>query len=431
MSKPIKVFICYKRMLEKMENGEKIKSKNMEAGILNHALKQGGGAFEPWIDNSNLLGGMAWETEIYRRLLISDVLLVLVGPGTSKSEWVSREIALATALGISVVPLGFDVSRPEMDEELKALDIDHLQGKITKNITLDTEDALLTEIRLDLLQASERTRTQQADVLGGLLARQKPVFIKAADNKTYKSFKLKFGTNSVNLHIASGDLAEFQGIDVLVNSENNYMQMARFFEGHSVSSLLRRKGAGVREGMYDDTIQKELDEYFRKRGRPAQAGEVFITSAGEPNSELSAFNKVHYIFHVAAVQAVDSRATVTPYTEPSQIRSFTRNCLAKLQKLNQLSGVISPPETEQWKLQKERAEQGQGISTSILFPLFGTGSGGAQAKDVIEPMLDGFSQFLGDPNNAELANSLKDIYISAFRQDDVTELDRILTEKYG
>ena len=46
-------------------------------------------------------------------------------------------------------------------------------------------------------------------------------------------------------------------------------------------------------------------------------------------------------------------------------------------------------------------------------------------------MLEGFSQYLGDPKNAELANVLQDIYISAFREDDVTELDRILTAKYG
>lgn len=434
MPKPIKVFICYKRMLEKMENGEKVKSKNMEAGILNHALKQAGGIFEPWLDNSNLLGGMAWETEIYKRMLTSDVLLVLIGPGTSKSEWVSREIALATALGISVVPLGFDLSRSEMDEELKALDIDHLQGKVTKNITLDTEKALLEEIVEDLTMASDRTKTQQADVLSGLLARQKPVFTKAVDNKTYKSFKLKFGTNSVNLHIASGDLSEFQGIDVLVNSENNYMQMARFFEGRSVSSLLRRKGARVRDGKYEDTIQQELDWYFKVRGRPVQAGEVFITSAGGRTSELSETNEVKYIFHVASVEAIDSESRVVPYTKASDIRSFTRNCLGKLQSLNRLSGVISPPEesfNEQREFQKERAEKGQGISTSILFPLFGTGSGGAHAKDVIEPMLEGFSQYLGDPKNAELANVLQDIYISAFREDDVTELDRILTAKYG
>jgi len=130
------------------------------------------------------------------------------------------------------------------------------------------------------------------------------------------------------------------------------------------------------------------------------------------------------------VQAVDSQAKVIPYTEATKIRSFTRNCLEKLQKLNQLAGVVSPPESEQWKLQKARAESGQGISTSMLFPLFGTGAGGSNAKDVIEPMLEGITQFLSNPRNADLANCLTDIYISAFRQDDLDELTRILNSKF-
>jgi O-acetyl-ADP-ribose deacetylase (regulator of RNase III) len=418
-------------MLEKVENGEKIKSKNFEAGILNQALKKDG-RFKPWKDTSNLPGGIKWETEIYRNLLDSDVLVSLIGPGTSESPWVLREIALAMALGIEVYPLGFDFPQHEdMTAEMKKMKIDHLQGRLSKNITLDTEDALLEEISDDLVKASERTRMQQAEVLKDLLARQKPSFTKAEDNKTAKSYKLQFGPNTVNLHLASGDLTEFQGIDVLVNSENDYMQMARFFESRTVSSLLRKKGARLRDGKYEDTIQQELDWQLRDRGRPVLDGEVFITSAGGPSSQLSDYNNIQYIFHVAAVQAVDSQAKVIPYTESTKIRSFTRNCLEKLQRLNQLAGIISQPETEQWKLQKERADKGQGICTSILFPLFGTGAGGANAKDVIEPMLTGITQFLGNPRNADLANCLTDIYISAFRQDDLDELTRILNAKFG
>src|SRR6185436_5866094 len=121
MSTPTQVFICYKKLLA----GDR---PNEKAGILNFILSEDKERFSSWIDDSGLAAGMAWETEIYRRLLVSDVLLVLIGPGTSKSPWVQRELALATALGIEIVPLGFDLTRAEMDAELKALDIDHLQG---------------------------------------------------------------------------------------------------------------------------------------------------------------------------------------------------------------------------------------------------------------------------------------------------------------
>ena len=83
----------------------------------------------PWVDQAELSAGMEWERAIYSRLLATDVLLVLVGPGTSASEWVRREIALATALGVSIVPVGSDLSEPEMLAEMKALGIDDLSGR--------------------------------------------------------------------------------------------------------------------------------------------------------------------------------------------------------------------------------------------------------------------------------------------------------------
>lgn len=97
-------------------------------------------------------------------------------------------------------------------------------------------------------------------------------------------------------------LTKTTGIDVLVNSENDYMQMARFFETRTVSSLLRRRGARISGGKYVDTVQQELDFQLGDRARPVQAAEVFITSAGGPDSKLATENKARYIFHVAAVQ---------------------------------------------------------------------------------------------------------------------------------
>lgn len=128
MHTPIKIFICYKKML----SGER---PNEKAGILHFILAQNATHYCPWIDASGLLAGLAWEAEIYRQILSSDVLLVLIGPGTSESPWVRREIALATALGIALVPLGFDLDRSGMDKELRALDIAHLQGKNSKHKT--------------------------------------------------------------------------------------------------------------------------------------------------------------------------------------------------------------------------------------------------------------------------------------------------------
>ena len=110
----IKIFICYKKILS--QDG-RLLHKNTEAEMLYYILKEDE-RYSPWMDTA-LTAGMRWEMEIYSQLLDSDVLIALIGPGTAQSEWVRREIALAKALGISVIPLGFSLTDEQMEEETK------------------------------------------------------------------------------------------------------------------------------------------------------------------------------------------------------------------------------------------------------------------------------------------------------------------------
>jgi len=250
MGMPIKLFICYKKAL----SGER---PNEKAGILHYILSQDQEKrFDPWIDDSGLPMGLTWEKEIYHQILISDVLLVLIGPGTSESQWVRREIALASALGIAIVPLGFDLNQTELEKELNALEIAHLQAKVTHNIKLNKMEVLIRELGADFQSAYELTKKNQKETLRDLLARWNPPTPKAADNQKAANFTLSAGGRSIPLYVASGDISKIRNIDVLVNSENDYMQMARFFESRTVSSMLRRRGARIRDGKYEDTIQQ-------------------------------------------------------------------------------------------------------------------------------------------------------------------------------
>lgn len=411
---PIRIFLCYKKLLA----GDR---PNEKAGILHFILSEDRASFDPWIDDSGLPAGIVWETEIYRRLLVSDVLLVLVGPGTSESQWVRREIALATALGISILPIGFDLSRGDLDKQLKELDIGHFQAKLTQNIRLNAREALLAELRADLNAASARTRESQKETLRELLSKRSPPTRKSPDNQHSASFVLPSRRAGVNLHLATGDFTRFRDVDVIVNSENDYMQMARFFESRTVSSMLRRRGARVRDGRYEDTIQQELDWQLRDRGRPVQVAEVFATSSGGPNCDLVRVNRTRYIFHVAAVQAVDAQGIVVPFKEPHQIEACVRSALAKLVEVNSASGVVSPPDTEQRTVQEARGSTGDAACRSILFPLFGTGQGGSDAREVVQSMLAGFTAYLADEGLTPPEVALSEIYLSAYREQDAEQ----------
>ncbi|MFY1668395.1 TIR domain-containing protein [Plantactinospora sp. WMMB334] len=430
MAGPIKVFVCYKKLLWQEVAGQRVGQKNVEADILHHLLSEHGD-FEVWVDNAKLAAGMKWETEIYQQLLRTDVLVVLIGPGTSESEWVRREIALANALGIAVVPVGFDLSDDQMRAETRELAIDDLQWVTTRNIRLPQGRALLAELEPSLRQAAVTTRHQQRTVLRDLLKRQRPQVRKAADRQSVASFEIPGAPRSLTLHLASGDMAKVRNIDVLVNSENNYMQMARFFESQTVSSVLRHRGASLRNGTYRDTIQRELDWQLRDRGRPVQAGEVFPTSAGGPDSELARVNKARVILHVAAVQAVEAENRVVPFKQPHQIESSMRAALAAISTLNGSAGVFSPPGSDQRAEQERLAAEGRGSLESIIFPLLGTGSAGAEPVEVVGPMVDGLVGYLSDSENRNLARTLRRLYFSAYAEEDVEVVKDYLEKRLG
>ncbi|MDH2428525.1 TIR domain-containing protein [Sphaerisporangium sp. TRM90804] len=423
-----RVFICYKKVLSRDDNGQRLLQKNTEAEIFHYLLSQDD-TFTPWVDNARIAAGMKWEMEIYRQILASDVLVVLVGPGTSESEWVRREITLAHALGISVVPIGFDLSDEQMAAEAKALGIDDLQWVLTQNIRLNRGTALLAELDEALRAAVAATRDRQRETLAPLWNRRRTPRAKARDDQRWASFELVSGAESISLHVAAGDLARIRNVDVFVNPENDYMQMARFFESHTVSSMLRRRGATIKYGRYQDTIQQELDWQLRERGRPVQAAEVFTTSAGGPGSELARVNKAKAIMHVAAVQAVDAESRVIPYKHPHQIEASVRGVLSAVATLNELDGVFSPPGTDQRAEQERLADRGEGRLESVIFPLFGTGQGGADPAEVIAPMVEGLLGFLSDPDNQACARDLNEVYISAYAQQDVHAVVGALDER--
>jgi hypothetical protein len=360
----LNIFICYKKILTTQREGGVIEQRDSKANLL-HALLSQSTEYSPWIDEAALGAGMQWETEIYSRILLSDVLLVVIERGTSMSQWVQREIALANALGISIFPLASDMSGDEMLEELKALQIDKLQGRVTHNLKWSSKDALLIELRRDLLSSAERTKKQQENTLKGLLSRRVMQQPKASDNKSVASFRFNL-TKSPILHVAGGDIARIRPIDVFVNSENDYMQMARVFESKTISATLRRMGSRIWDGRYEDTIQQELDLLLSNRSRPVQCGEVFVTSTGGPTSALVSGNKARYIFHVAAVQAIPAEARLAPFKQDFQIEGCVRSVLTNVISVNGQNGKISPEGTEQYFEQERRSAAGD-IAIRILF----------------------------------------------------------------
>jgi TIR domain len=146
MVERVRVFVSYKKVVSRHVKGRTVPEASTEASLFAHILN-GSSQYEAWVDQDETKAGMEWETEIFTRLVASDAVLLLVGPGTSQSEWVKREIALANALGISIVPIGFELNEEQLVAELRSLALGHIQGRVTNNIRLSPPEPLLEELK--------------------------------------------------------------------------------------------------------------------------------------------------------------------------------------------------------------------------------------------------------------------------------------------
>ena len=158
--------------------------------------------------------------------------------------------------------------------------------------------------------------------------------------------------------ILTGDLRLVVGVDVWVNSENTDMQMARYYD-RSGSAVIRYFGAKRdRAGqVVEDTIANEL-RIAMGTVNSVTPGTVLITSAGE----LERTNGVKRIFHTAAVQGQPGIG----YKPVPDVEMCIREAL-------KLADSV------------ECATLGL---RSMLFPIIGTGTGGAQLNDTVRSLLN-------------------------------------------
>lgn len=392
-----KVFISYK-------TGE---PNDQEAELLyNELTKQGINVF---LDKREFHAGISWDASIYRNISESDVLIVLI-TSDAASPWVQREVDYALGCRVAVLPAVINAKEvPEADGVMKKLAIQNLQyavafgshkpeiryGEILQSIPkLAAETRMLQAAWLKELQEKWR-KADKADPL-----KQPP------DKTILKYASFAFFPNGrqphpCTLHLTAGNITEAQPVDVLVNSENVYMQMQRVFAPKSVSKQIRLDGARVRGRHYieEDTIQQELnDQLFGAKGGgvPVSQGTVLVTSSGYDRSKLRQ-RGVDYVFHVAVVEATTDREF--PVENPEVVKECVRNCFQKILELDDPDQPIR----------------------SIIFPVLASGNAGLDLLVSARGILEAFKEFL-------IANpqaGLKDIYLAVYARGDIQKIDEL------
>ncbi len=422
------VFISYKTS----------KVNNPTAQLLYEFLKPLG--HNVFLDKRDLIPGQQWDETIFNKISDSDVLIVLITSDIIVGEnngdpvvasWVQREVDYARGCRVQILPVvlqNADLQRdPITKNDIVSVVMRLLALAGMQYVTaLDTEnnpDRRFAEVLRWIESSSPRTRDEQkafSEELGIKWEKQdKEDLMKNPPPQSYPRYisfaliKPDLMRHPCTIHLAVGDITKMsnakQPIDILVNSENVYMQMQRVVDKDSVSKKIRLSGANGR-GNYikEDTIQSELFSQVYSpdgRGVPVEIGDVFVTGAGYQDSDLRR-QGIQYVFHVAAVDA-DTKSGQKALSEDGQVITCVRNCFAKFDELNTSS------------------KHGQSPLKSMILPLIGTGNGGLQIERAAQAILDCAIEYLLE--NPSI--SLEHFYITAYTMGDARKVSQIMGAK--
>lgn len=177
------------------------------------------------------------------------------------------------------------------------------------------------------------------------------------------------GRGAAHVGYITGDVRHVRCADVWVNSENTDMAMARPTE-FSFSAVVRYLGS-VRDAdgaVVDDIVYRDLERQVGAR-RPVPPGTALVTSSGE----LRHTHGVACIVHVAAVEGAPGAG----FRPVADLASCVRSALRAAETTHE-----TPP------------------AARVLFPLLGTGMGGAPVQPTAETLLNAAAEYLcaSDPH---------------------------------
>lgn len=379
-------------------------------------------------DKTTLHAGDNWSDEIYDAIRSSDVLIVVMEANVLDSDWVQREVDLAHGAHVRILPLY--VVGEDVEAVAKKLGIEAKQ-----RLAYDTGEPPLESVWAEIQRLAALTRKAQEAFVKDLKGKwdNRPIDPKVA-RKSANRGTFQHGDHPARLRLISGDITAFKNIDVIVNTENDYLQMARVYEAHTVSSRLRYYGSLIdhpNKLLLEDTVQMELDAYaaYTGRGRPIGPAQVIVTTSGHPESKLAEAG-IRYIFHAITVIVAHQFQEKMQAIDNDGITTCVINTLKAVEQVNERRGVVSQEKLEfndgvnirkPYEQQMQQTSSYQPI-TSIIFPLFCAGQAGRPTGQIIQPMLNGFRDFLEQTPNT----SLTDIHLCVYYEHDIPTVEQAM-----
>lgn len=437
----MRIFISYRRSTPDPATPEGERHHNPHGDKVRIALEKAG--HQCWMDTASIAGGVFWEQAIYENVISCDVVVLILFKDTAGAEWVRRETSLARAFGVELLVLVIDLAEEDANAQIKDLNVsDRHYTKLAGDEDLDQSDTWNRALR-DLDFLGQRTRQQRRPLLRQIVANTTYTPKKAVEKLNLAEIPLG-GPAGARIILASGDMLQHKGMDVVVNSENDMLQMARYHEQRTVSGQIRLRGSEIFDNKKADSVQRQLNAIAPPLNRPVvMAGEVFVTSAGQPSSALFRLNGTRFIFHVVSVHADLAAGKIIPFAQEHNIDYAVMNCIQTAATLNRWStsaaNTLLPPALSARFLPRRlrRAPRSRGVHIeNIIMPVFGTGQGGKSISEILPLMIDSTIAWWRNDRrrsvrrkSVDRQNAPKNIYISVFAEDDVDVCVSIFKKK--
>jgi O-acetyl-ADP-ribose deacetylase (regulator of RNase III) len=205
-------------------------------------------------------------------------------------------------------------------------------------------------------------------------------------------FNIRITDNmTVSFYSHYGAIEVLEDIDILVSSENTYLQMSQMFKPSTSGRL--RYAVALKDDLgrvLQDITQDELFQWMRDRngyGAKVAAGTVVPTSAGSLESR-----GVRRIYHAAVVQPEDGSGTY--HVNRQTVTKVVANSFRAIAAENQ---TLATP------------------LRSICFPLLGAGRGGLDNKISLEAL---YSAIVDELKGSEDLSAPWTIHIICWRKRD-------------
>ena len=251
---PLNVFICYKKVLTQERNGRIVEQQDQRPGILQYHLKNAKrqfGEYDAFIDEADLVGGMIWESEIYRNILRADAMVVVIGARYLQVGVGKAGSRAGERFGNYGYTAWGGLTTEEMAGEMKELGIERFQWKITHNLKLNAGDALVQELQPLLYRAAEQTKRQQSVTLRELFDRRNVWPAKAPTISAPPCSASSATSRSSSSASPAAIFRDFRGIDVLVTLKTTTCRWRAFLKAERCrpycdSTARCNKAAGLR-----------------------------------------------------------------------------------------------------------------------------------------------------------------------------------------